>query len=171
MNQEKLEICDNCKKKYPPKKVIKLGDCIFCKECYKHLEKEFRQTDLLEDIRWYIDKIFSPLFNQTEIPEILFNPANETIRNDTISEFIDKVPKEVVKSGLRKIFSHITESTLHDKIMFFLGLFYRETGIDREEFEANKERIFGNQTQTIDLDDDFFNDLFKMYKKNKEPKS
>lgn len=55
--------------------------------------------------------------------------------------------------------------------MFFLGLFYRETGIDREEFEENKERIFGNQAQTIDLDDDFFNNLFKIYKKNKEPKS
>lgn len=47
---------------------------------------------LVEDIElleFYIKEILTPIFKEWKIPEILFNPLNDKLRNERIEEYLN----------------------------------------------------------------------------------
>ena len=108
-----------------------------------------------------IEKAFSPLFSREKIPEIIFNPANATLRDDRITEFVGNLPDEELKRFVLDGFKNMTESSIYEKIMLFFGLFVEKRGIDLEEFEANKVRIFGDEIKRVSLEEEYFKGFFK----------
>jgi len=55
-------------------------------------DKGYQSEELILDIiRDNIRKVFSSVFNESEIPEVLFNPANRQIREVRINEYIRSI--------------------------------------------------------------------------------
>lgn len=119
-----------------------------------HMEKEI-VGHKIDIIRNNIRKVFSPIFNDAEIPEVLFNPANRQIREVRIREYIASIDDDVAESSLRTLFTNLTEVPIRQKIIHYLALFC-EDGLEADFLEVDKTRIFGSEVETIGLEKEFF---------------
>jgi hypothetical protein len=156
MNHEKYEICTRCHKRFPKHKLKKVGVSFGCKSCMKECKTYRNYTSDLEDIKIFVWKAFGSLFNQEEILEILFHPENRLIREERINEFISSLSNDIVKSEVRTIFTNILTLDICTKIILYLGVFHMRKGINYDEFDEKKLRIFGEEVQNISLVDDCF---------------
>ena len=121
------------------------------KQLGKKKFKKYNDYNFLELLKILIEKVFSPLFNQEEIPEILFNPINSKFGDDRITEFFGKFPDEESKEATLNVLKHVSELPIHKKIMMFLGLFSENFSMHPERFEAKKVQIFGDEIKGLSL--------------------
>ena len=120
-----------------------------------------KSYELIAQLKILIEEAFSPLFNQEEIPEIIFNPVNTRIRDDRITEYVGDLLDEELKWVVPKLFEGITEVSIYEKIILFFVLFTENYSMNLEDFEANKVRIFGDEIKRISLEDEYFKGLLK----------
>lgn len=131
----------------------------------KKFDKEFKKRNIdvqsgeyeIGIIKDVIKEAFSPVFNEAEIPEVLFNPAHKQIREERIREYIASIDDDVLKSAVRKVFTNLTEVPLQQKIISYIALFCEE-GLEADFLEIDKTRIFGPEVETIGLEKEFFKD-------------
>jgi len=129
----------------------------------KKFDKEFkkRKIDVKSEeyeigiIKDVIREVFSPVINDAEIPEMLFNPAHKQIREERIKEYLTSLDDDIFKSAVKKVLSNLTEVPLRQKIINYLALFCEE-GIEAGFLEVDKTRIFGQEIETIHLEKEFF---------------
>ncbi len=103
--------------------------------------------DFFENLQYYVNLLFVPVFNHIELPEILFNPVHTTLKNDFVEEYLCTLPIglkriEKVKEFVREAFRMLGEGVIKKRIVAYFALFQGD-GIELLEFEENKKRIFG----------------------------
>jgi len=106
-------------------------------------------------IRYLIKDIFSPIISETEIPEMLFNPEYKELREERIREYVESLDDEDFKSAVRTVFTNLTKVPLRQKIISYLALFCEE-GIETGFLGIDKTRIFGQEIETIGMEEEFF---------------
>lgn len=129
----------------------------------KKFDKEFKKRKIdahseeyaIGIIRDMINEAFSPVFNEAEIPEVLFNPKYRQIREVRIREYLASLEDDTVKSAIRKAFTNLTEVPFQQKIITYIALFCEE-GLEAGFFKVDKTRIFGSEVETIGLEKEFF---------------
>ena len=141
-------------------KVIRTLAKKFDKEFKKHKIEPHSEEYAIGIIRDMINEAFSPVFNEAEIPEVLFNPGYKQIREERIREYIASIDDEVFKSAVRTVSTNLTEVPLRQKIISYIALFCEE-GIEAGFFEVDKTRIFGPEVETIGLEKEFFRNGYR----------
>lgn len=126
----------------------------------KRFKKAIISNNILATFKILVEEVFSPLFNQEEIPEIIFNPVNARLKDDRITEYVSNLPDEEIKRIVLKGFKAIADTSINEKIMLFFGLFAENNSMDLEEFDASKIRIFGEEVEGLSLEDEYFKGLF-----------
>jgi len=135
--------------------------------------KKFKDLDLgyITELERLVNKIFVPVFNINEIPEILFNPSYILLKNDFVEEYLISLPNDGIANlrkfggkneSIRKIFGLLEAEGEMIRVLIYFLLF-QEEGIELFGEEGIEERIFGEGS--IDIIRQLGEELFVESKK------